>query len=212
MRASEKVALGIVVVAFVVAVWLYPLVPDQMPSHWNAAGEVDGYLPKFWGLFLMPIISLGMLLLFVAIPRIDPLKKNLETFRGHFDVFVVILIGFMFYINMLVLLWTLEYQFSIIQALVPAFAVLFFYAGVLIQHSKRNWFVGIRTPWTMSSDRVWEKTHRRGGKLFKAVGVIVLLGMVFEDLAIWILVGPIVAVAVYTMAYSYFEYQKEKRK
>jgi len=209
MRKSELIALGVVIVSFVIAVNLYPDMPDQMPSHWNAAGEVDGYMPKFWGMMLMPLISLGMLLLFAAIPRMDPLRKNLDAFRGHFDAFIVILMGFMLYIYLLTLLWSLGIGFSMIRMLVPAFAVLFFYAGVLIGKSRRNWFVGIRTPWTMSSDRVWDKTHRLGGRLFKAVGIISLLGLVFEEYAIWILVGPVIVVAAYTMAYSYFEYQKE---
>jgi len=212
MRKSELIALVIVIASFVIAVNLYPDMPDQMPSHWNAAGQVDGYMPKFWGVLLMPLISLGMLLLFVAIPRIDPLRKNLETFRGHFDAFVVILMGFMLYIYLLTLLWSLGIGFSMIRMLVPAFAVLFFYAGVLIGKSRRNWFVGIRTPWTMSSDRVWDKTHRLGGRLFKAVGIIVLLGLVFEEYAIWIVIGPVIAAVVYAIVYSYAEYRKEDVK
>lgn len=211
MKPSEKVALAIIIVAFAIGAYLYPMMPEDMPAHWNAAGEVDGYMPRFWGMFLMPIITLGMLLLFIVIPHIDPLKKNLEKFRKHYDVFVVIMVGFMFYIYMLTLLWALEFGFGMIQMLVPAFAVLFYYAGLLMENARMNWFVGIRTPWTLSSERVWDKTHKLGGRLFKAVGLIALLGLALPDHAIWILVGPVIAVSIYTMIYSYFEYQKGEK-
>ncbi|HYA86765.1 MAG TPA: DUF1648 domain-containing protein, partial [Nitrospirota bacterium] len=80
MRRSELIAVGIVIISFVVGIYIYPQLPDTIASHWNAQGQVNGYISKFWGLFLFPIISVGLVLLFVAIPRIDPLKANIEKF------------------------------------------------------------------------------------------------------------------------------------
>ncbi|MEM2728714.1 MAG: SdpI family protein, partial [Candidatus Bathyarchaeia archaeon] len=87
--------------------------------------------------------------------------------------------------------------------------LLFFYIGILCENSRRNWFIGIRTPWTLSSDRVWEKTHRLGGKLFKAAGVIAMLGALIQEHAFILILAPIIFAAAYTIIYSYVEYQKE---
>ena len=209
MRLGEAVVLVIIVLSIAVSLYAYPSLPDQIPSHWNAQGEVDGYMSKFWGLFMLPLISIGLLLLFMAIPVIDPLKANIKKFRKQYDRFVVIIIVFFFYIHLLIILWSLSVPFNMTQALIPAIAGLFYYIGVLLTHAKRNWFVGIRTPWTLSSEKVWNKTHRLGGKLFKAAGVVALLGIVFPDFGIWFILIPILAVVVYTIAYSYFEYQKQ---
>ena len=212
MRKANIFILAVLIISFAIGIYLYPQMPERMASHWNVAGQVDGYMPKLWGLFLMPIISLALFLLFIAIPRIDPLKANIEKFRKNFDIFIAIIMLFLLYIYLLTLFWSLGARFNIIQLMSPAFAILFFYAGVLISNSKRNWFIGIRTPWTMSSEKVWNKTHSRGGKLFKAAGIICLLGAVFPDYAIWFVLVPVVAVAIYSVVYSYFLYSKEGKK
>ena len=212
MRKTEKLVLAVIAVSFVIGIALYPEMPDQMASHWNAAGEVDGYMPKFWGLFLMPLITLGMFLLFITIPRIDPLKANIQKFRGNFDMFILIIIFFMFYIYMLTLFWTMGYRFSMIQLMSPAFAVLFYYAGILMQNAKRNWFIGIRTPWTLSSTKVWDKTHKLGAKMFKVAAVIILAGVVLPNYAIYFILIPILFSAFYLIVYSYREYRKLEKK
>jgi uncharacterized membrane protein len=86
---------------------------------------------------------------------------------------------------------------------------LFFYTGVLCDNAKRNWSIGIRTPWTLSSERVWDKTHKVGGRLFKIAGVIAFIGIFFERHAIFFILVPVFLLAIYTFIYSYFEYQKE---
>jgi uncharacterized membrane protein len=210
MRAAIKLVSAIIIASFIIGIWLYPSMPDMMPGHWNAAGRVDGYMPKFWGLFLMPIISVLLFLLFVAIPRIDPLKENIEKFRKHYDIFISIIIIFLFYLYALTLVWASGVTFNMVLAMVPAFALIFYYAGILVENAKQNWFIGIRTPWTLSSKSVWNKTHKRGGRLFKAAAIIALLGLAFGEYAIWFVVVPVVAVAVYSIVYSYVEYRKEK--
>jgi len=86
----NKIAiLGIILLSFLLGVYLYPQMPEKMASHWDFQGQVDGYMPRFWGLFLMPFISSGLFLLFVLIPKIDPLKANIKKFRSHFDRFIL---------------------------------------------------------------------------------------------------------------------------
>jgi len=202
---------GIILLSFAIGIYLYPQMPDSLPSHWNAAGEVDGYMPKFWGLFLLPLMSAGLFLLFLAIPMIDPLKHNIAKFRKYFDRFILLIMGFFLYIYLLTILWAFGLTFNFIYAMVPAFSVLFYYAGVLTENAKQNWFIGIRTPWTLSSEKVWDKTHKLGGKLFKLAALVGLLGLLFQDYAIWIVIIPVIFVAVYTIFYSYLEFQKESK-
>ena len=212
MRKSEIIILGIILLSFAMGIYFYPQMPDKMASHWNAQGQVDGYLSKFWGLFLMPFVSLGLLLLFILIPKIDPLKKNIEKFRKYFDGFIVLIIVFLFYIYLLTIFWNIGIRFDMGQFLVPALGILFYYAGILVENAKRNWFIGIRTPWTLSSEKVWQKTHKLGGKLFKAAGLIAFAGLFFPGYALYLVLVPVLLVAIYTVVYSYFEYQKQVKK
>jgi len=209
MRKSEIVTILIILFSFAIGICLYPKMPIDMASHWNAQGQVDGYVSKFWGLFLLPIISLGLFFLFILIPKIDPLKANIEKFRKYFDGFVVLIILFLFYLYLLTIFWNFGVQFSMNQVLPPAFGILFFYCGILIEKAKRNWFIGIRTPWTLSNDKVWERTHKIGGKLFKVVGIIAFLGIIFPNYAFFLILFPVIAVSIFTVIYSYLEYRKE---
>ena len=210
MKKTTIIIIGIILISFIIAIYIYPQMPDQMASHWNIQGQVNDYLPKFWGLFLMPLISLGIFLLFLLIPKIDPLKKNIEKFRKYFDWFIVLIIVFLFYIFLLSLFWNLEYRFDMGIMIIPAIAVLFYFIGVILKHAKRNWFIGIRTPWTLSSDIVWDKTHQLGAKLFKASAIIALIGILFNEYAIWFTIIPIIVSVLYLLIYSYFAYQKVK--
>jgi len=208
MRKSEILILFLVVISFAIGIYIYPQVPQQIASHWNTSGEVDGYMSRFWGIFLMPIISLIMAILFVVIPRIDPLKNNIQQFRKYFDGFIILIFLFFLYIYGLTLYWNLGNVFNMTRFMIPAMAVLFYYCGILIKNSKRNWSIGIKTPWTMSSDVVWDKTHKIGAKLFKASGVICLLGLIWPFSAMWFVLMPILFSTLFVFVYSYLEFKK----
>ncbi len=209
MEKSKTIILGIIILSFITGAYFYGQMPDRMASHWNIRGEVDDYISKFWGLFLMPIISIGLLFLFILIPKVDPLKENIEKFKKYFDDFMVLMIVFLFYIYLLTIAWNTGLRFDMGQAIIPAIGLLFYYIGTLFVNTKRNWFIGIRTPWTLSNDKVWQETHRVGGKLFKLAGVIAILGLFFPKQLLWFVVVPVILVSVLPFIYSYFLYQKE---
>ena len=192
---------------------LWNQLPEQMASHWNENDQVDGYMSRFWGVFLMPLMTLGLFLLFLVIPAIDPLKANIAKFRGVFNLFIVFIIGFMLYIHALTLLWSLGYTgFEMSKAMLPAMGLLFILVGYLMRKAKRNWFIGIRTPWTLSSDYVWDKTHQLGAILFVASGVLAFIGGFFGGmLAFWLFFVPLMASAIFLVVYSYVLYQRETR-
>jgi uncharacterized membrane protein len=182
-----------------------------MASHWDVNDQVNGYMSKFWGVFLMPLMTAGLVLFFLAIPKIDPLRANIAAFRDVFNVFIVLFVGFMVYIYILTLLWNMGYTgFNMSEAMLPALGVLFFFTGYLMRKAKRNFFIGIRTPWTLSSDRVWDETHRVGSVLFMIAGVLAFLGSFVGGVtAFWFILVPIMASALVTLVYSYLVYQRE---
>ena len=212
MRNTEMLAIAIVLLSVFIGIYFYPQMPERMASHWNAQGQVDGYMPKFWGLFLMPFLSAILWILFIIIPFIDPLKANIEKFRKYYDGFVLLFLIFMLYLYLLTILWNFGFSFNMPQALAPAFGTLFYYVGILTEHAKRNWFIGIKTPWTLSNEKVWEKTHKLGGKLFKLCGVLAVLGALFQDYAIFFVLAPVLSISAYLFIYSYLEYQKQTKK
>lgn len=151
----------------------------------------------------------GFVALLTVIPRIDPYKKNYEKFGGYYEGFILLFVFFMLTIQVQIIHWSSEYRISPNLTFPVLIGTLFIYIGFLLGHAEQNWFVGIRTPWTLSSETVWKKTHEIGGKLFKIAGVIAFAGVLAGEYAIWFILVPVLAVAVFTVAYSYFEYQKE---
>ncbi len=211
-RKCVLITIAIVILSFAIGAYYYPRYPELIASHWNAQGEVDGYMQKFLGLFLMPFMLLGLFFILFFIPRLDPLKKNIEKFRRYYNWFIVFVTLFFFYIYILTILWNTGIRFNMIHFLAPAVGVLFYYLGILMENTKRNWFIGIRTPWTLSSGNVWAKTHQVGGKLFKIAGVIAFIGIIIPDYALYVILIPVIFISVFTALYSYFEYQKEIKK
>jgi len=211
---STRTTIFVTIFLFAVSVTLsasvFNSLPEQTASHWNTANQVDDTLPRFWGAFLIPVVGMGMLLLFLIIPSIDPLKANIAKFRGFFNTFITLMVLFLVYVHALTLLWNLGYdQFDMGAAMMPALGLIFIFAGVMIRKAKRNFFIGIRTPWTLSSDTVWDETHRVGLTLFIASGLIALLGAFFKEYAIWLVLGPVLASTFFLLIYSYLLYQRE---
>ena len=202
----------LILIAALVGVLFYPQLPERMASHWNLNNQVDGYISRFWGAFLMPLISLGLLVLFMLIPQIDPLKANIAQFRGYFNIFILLLIVFMVYLHALTLAWNLGYTgFNMGSALLPALGLFIFFMGFLLEKTKRNWFIGIRTPWTLSSDKVWDETHRLGATLFKISGLLAILGAFLPEIAFWLMFIPLIGSSLFLVVYSYLLYARRER-
>jgi uncharacterized membrane protein len=211
MKICLIISLFIIILSFLIGIFSYSYFPDKIPSHWNQYGEVNGYMPKFIGIFLIPMISIGIFLLFIFLPKIDPLKENYKKFRNYYESFIFIIILFMSYIFLLTILWNFGIKFNMNLGLIPALGFLFIYIGIILKNIKRNWFIGIRTPWTISDDNVWDKTHKLGSKLFIISGIITLIGIFFPKYMIWFILTPIIISSIICVIYSYFVYIKQAR-
>ena len=212
-RTTTIFVLLMIVAATVAGLLLWNRLPEQMASHWNLNDQVDGYMPRVWGVFMVPLIAAGMFLLFLVIPSIDPLKANIAQFRGAFNLFIILMVAFMVYIHSLTLLWSLGYSgFGMSRAMLPAMGLLFIFIGYMLRQAKRNFFIGIRTPWTLSSDRVWDKTHQTGSALFILSGVLAFIGSFFGGMTSFLMIMiPILGSTIFLVVYSYILYQQETK-
>lgn len=211
MKIGVLIILGIIAASFAVGIYFYDAMPEQMASHWNSKGEVNGYMSKTYGLFLMPVVSVLMVLVFILIVKIDPLQKNIKKFMGYYIGLILAIVLFLFYLNLLSIFANLGYDFNMNQMMVPALGILFYFIGVVLGKAKRNWFVGIKTPWTLSNDKVWNKTHLLGSRLFKIAGILAFAGFVLPDYAVWLVIVPVSVFSVYLIFYSYFEFRKLRK-
>lgn len=198
----------LVIGVIVVGVALSSQFTDPMAVHWNVQGEADGYGSRFMGIWFLPLITIGLSLLLLGIPTIDPLRKNIEKFRKEYNLFILLFVIFFAYLQVISLLYNLGWQFNLLALLTPAFGGFFYYIGVMLAKAKRNYFIGIRTPWTLAHEDVWNETHRVGAMGFKMSGVLTIFGVVFPNYVIWFMMIPLLLVAFGTIVYSYFVYRK----
>lgn len=212
MSKTKLISIGLIILSFALGIYFYPQMPLQMASHWNISGNVNGYMPKFLGLFLLPLILLVIFIVFNIIPKIDPKKQNITKFRNQYDIFINILLGFLFYIYLLTIIWNLGIKFNFGQLLSPAFAVLLYFIGILMEKAQPNWFIGIRTPWTLTNEKVWVKTHKLGAKLFKICSFLSLLGILIPGLSFWLILVPIITVTISVFIYSYIIFSRYEKK
>lgn len=213
MKANglKIISLLTLILAFIVGVWAYPQMPEKVATHWNIAGEADGYMDRFWGVFLLPVVMTAAFLLLNLVPQIDPRKKNIAKFRSFFDGFILVFLLFFLILYKLTLLWNLGYQVPFNVVLPILMGGLIFYLGILVEHAEPNWSIGIRTPWTLSSDTVWEKTHALGGKLYKIAGILSILASLVSAISFYIVIFSIMGVSIFLLGYSYYLYRGESK-
>jgi len=205
------IPLLIVVAAFIASAVVYPRLPETMPTHFDMSGQPNGWSSRLFGAWIMPLFLLFMWGLVRVLPAIDPRGDNYAKFGGAFEGIIVSIMLFMLGIHIVVLRASLGHPAAMQHVLPVGIGVLFIAIGNLLPRARPNWFVGIRTPWTLSSDRVWEKTHRLGGRLFVAGGVIITVAAFAS--AKWaqvVLVTVTTLCAATVMIYSYLEWRREQ--
>lgn len=193
---------------FGLAAWFYPAMPDPMPSHWNAAGEVDDWMPKPWGVLLLPLVTLGLWALFAVLPSISPKGFRLDAARRAYDIIWFVMVLFMGTVQLMTYLEALERGGPGVEQIIPLMTgALFILIGNYLSKFPRNFFVGIRTPWTLASDEVWNRTHRLGGWVFILAGLVLAISAFFPG-AMPVFIGVVVLAALVPVAYSFWLYRR----
>lgn len=204
---------SLVAVSVAISLAVYGRLPDPMPIHWDIHGQVNGYGSRFIGAFLNPLIMLVIAVLIPVLPKIDPRGRNYDKFSSSYHTMMNATITLMFVIHLFALGSALGMRLPIERLIPAAVGVLFIVLGNLLPRVRPNWMVGIRTPWTLSSDRVWERTHRVGGYLMMGAGVLLVLAAPFAPvIATFVLImGGALVAALGSVVYSYLAWRQEKR-
>jgi uncharacterized membrane protein len=207
VRTRDLATGGIVTLIAAAGVVYAPRLPEELAVHFDTAGEPNSYMAKDVFLVGSVLFAAGFAALFAVLPRVDPLGENFAEFQDVYDGFVVVLLALLAYIYGLVLAYNLGFEFGMLEATAPAMAVLYVLLGLLLWRAEQNWFVGVRTPWTLSDERVWDQTHRHTAPLFVVAGVVALGAVSFSDYAMVLLVGPVTLIALWSVLYSFILYR-----
>lgn len=193
----------------ITAVWVYPHLPEKVPSHWNIHGEVDAYSSRFFGAFFAPLLTMGIYFLMLLVPYVDPKRDNYQRFTSAYTFLRWSLVAFFSVIYGATILVALDYPINVGLIVKAMVSILFLVIGNFMGQFRHNYFVGIRTPWTLANEEVWQRTHRFGSKIWVA-GALVCLSMSLIDSA-WGAVVFFTAVMVMTIipiVYSYIIFVK----
>ncbi|MFN8493250.1 MAG: SdpI family protein [Caldilineaceae bacterium] len=198
---------------FVLAAWAWQQLPANasIPVHWGINGAPNRYGGKWEGLFLLPLITAGIAVLFTLILYIDPLRQNIQQSGKAYAVTWVALLLFMAGLHIVTVLIALGWAINISVVITIALGILFIVMGNYMGKIRRNYTFGIRTPWTLASDVVWDKTHRLGGKVFMVAGLLILLSAFFANglLHFYIMLGALLGAVALVVVYSYWVWRND---
>lgn len=198
---------------FVGSAVIYPDLPDQVPTHFNAGGQVDDYSSRFSGAFGLPLVSLAIYALMLFVPLVDPKRQNYIGFVGTYRLLRFTIVAFMAVTQGIILATALGDDVPVAQVMAVALGAMFVVLGLCIKNVDFNYFVGIRTPWTLANEEVWRRTHRQGGRLLTAAGVVAFLGAVLPPpTSFFVAIGAVLAATMITVVYSYFVFAAVKRE
>lgn len=198
-------------VAAAASLLVYPRLPPRVVVHFTAAGQPNGYGSRLEAVILIPLVMLGLRLLFEVLPRIDPRRDNYRKFGDTYWLMVNGLLLFLGVLHVALLAYALGVPLRIDRVVAVAFGVLLVLIGSYLERVEPNWFVGIRTPWTLSSESVWHRTHRLGGRVFVAGGLVCLLTVfVPTRAALPLLVGVVLVCVLVSVVGSYVLWRQEE--
>jgi len=194
-------------IAVIAAVWLYPQLSAQVPTHWDLQGHVNGTMPRFWGAAFPALMILALGILTPLLPLISPRQFEITPFAHVYCIVMLAIQGVMLVVGLSVLLVDARYPLPVPTITMLAVGVLLMVLGNYMGKLRKNFFIGIRTPWTLTSDAVWERTHRLGGWLFMLAGLVMVIGALVGARA-WLVPTAIVAAVLTPCVYSYWIYRR----
>ncbi|WP_337176530.1 DUF1648 domain-containing protein [Paludisphaera sp.] len=209
------VAIALAAFTWGASAWAYPNLPDSIPIHWNIHGQVDG-----WGsrasVFLMPGVATGLLVLFAFLPALSPKSFEVDSFRPTYLYILAVTVGLFAFIQVVILAATFqeirgERWVDIGRALVAGIFVFFGLMGNVMGKVRKNFYIGIRVPWTLASDRVWNDTHRLAAWLMVG-GSVVGLALVLLGAPLPAAFGVLLGVALAPIVYSFLRYKSLERR
>jgi len=208
----ELIPLLLVIITFIAAFIICPNLPNKIPIHWNSQGVADGFSSP-QGIFIIPIIFLVITILLFVLPLMEVFRDNMLQIYNYYFTFKIIFSIFFIGLFIATLLPNFGYNINVAYMVIIMMGLMFIGLGVILPKLKRNFMFGIRTGWTLSSDKVWDKTHKLGGILFVLLGIIILLLLLILKLEILFFVFIILTllVTLILVIYSYYIYKINKK-
>lgn len=200
---------ALVLMALVATAIAYPHLPEKVPTHWNIHNQIDAYGSR-WSIFLWPGITAGMVLLFAVLPWLSPRHFEIDTFQSTYLFLMLVLVGELTYINALILWATLSGPLNIVPAMMGGVSLLFALMGNVMGKVRRNFYVGVRTPWTLANERVWNATHRFAAKTMVLAGVTGLV-ISLVTTQVFLCIGIIMLGGLSPIFYSLIYYKRLER-
>jgi len=199
----------LILVSLVAGALVYPYLPDQVPSHWNIRGEVDNYSSRLWGAYGIPLLNTGIYLLMLLLPLIDPRRDNYDKFFKTYQVLKLMIICFLTGIYVIIVLAAMGYNVSVDRLVTLGVSLLIIVIGNFMGKIRHNYFVGIKLPWTLANEDVWQKTHRMAGPLWVVAGFAGVVGAIIGgQTAAVLLFGGLTVSVVVPAIYSYLLYRR----
>jgi uncharacterized membrane protein len=215
-KPAFYICLIIIILMLLISAWAWRQIPagTQLPVHWGINGQPDRYAGKFWGLFMMPVVLTAMSILLILFPLIEPRKRHLKLSMKAYNLILIGIILLMAGLHIIVIMSSLHKNISVDRAVPFGVGLLFIIIGNYMGKIRSNFFLGIKTPWTLSSELSWNKTHRLGGRLFILCGFLLALSaLLFTGKATFvILITGIFISIVATFAYSYIVWKNDPQK
>ena len=211
MKRSMMIAAALTVLAWVGTAVVYPWLPETIPTHWNIKGVADQYSPKTYGAFLLPVAMLVMLGVALVLPRISPKRFEVDTFKSTYGMLMLLVVALMGYMHVVTLWGGVNGGIDIARALFGGIFGFLALIGNYLSKVRRNFWVGVRTPWTLASDRVWNDTHRLAAKTFVISGIGgALITLVPLPFPVWMGIGGglVMVGALIPAVYSLVHYKR----
>ncbi len=205
--------IGLALLAAACSVTVYNRLPEQITIHWDLAGNPTGWMPRPVGAFITPVILLFAWGMLRVAPTIDPRRENYERFGAAYDIVVAALLIPVFVMHIVLLAIGLGYPVPVTRFAPAIMGAMFVVIGNVMPRARSNFTFGIRTPWTLSNDRVWARTQRLAGYTMTGAGVVMLLAAALAPTrALEVVIITAVAAALVAPAvYSYLTFRRENR-
>jgi len=213
IRLYDIISILIILFVAISAYYYNGLLPDTVITHWDMEGKANGWSDKSMLTVFVPFLIIGIYILFRFLPKMDPKKENYIKFDSAYHAFKLVMVVFLAIIYFVSVYINLGYDFPMSSIMTWLVGILFIIIGFLIRNVKQNWFMGIRTPWTLSNQEVWRRTHLLASKVFIAGGIAFLF-MPYASPS-WVpVIFIIVVVAMISLSfgYSYWIYKKLENK
>lgn len=211
---TELLPVSLIIISMLLAVYFFINFPNHVPIHWNLRGNIDGYSSRIFGAWFPPILMTALYGILLLLPQIDPKNSRYHEFRGAYHAIKNLIISFIFILYIFVGLAGLGYVLTFDVIIPVMLGILFLGIGYYSKDIKQNWTIGARTPWTLESVKVWDRTNHLMARIMMFCGCIIASAALPlpDTVRLGFIILPIVLLVIVPLVYSYAIFQEEKTK